>query len=266
MQAGVRGSLKFLIFSFEQIRRRRFDESGFSCVRIVQLLLALPPVGALPRDLDTGPSPRVRSAQHKHSGGKQMTSRRRNLALGLLWLALAFLRLDRAGAAPAVARLNPSAGQVGHVVTLQGSDLAGNDLQVWFGAARALDVRNPGGTDRVIRVLVPNKVDPRDPDTVAVTVTVDGVEATAPAAPLYFTYSIPQPSPEITDFMTDDPSRPRLVLQGQSFVLTLSGSNFFLARRVPQRCIVLGGEREESDVLMSSSSDTSVSCSFPGLQ
>ena len=69
----------------------------------------------------------------------------------------------------------------------------------------------------------------------------------------------------ITDFTTGDPSDPKTVLLGQPFVITLTGSNFMLARRVPQRCIALGGDQEESEVVIGSSSDTSVSCFFPGL-
>jgi hypothetical protein len=169
-------------------------------------------------------------------------------------------------AAPIVRRLNPSSGQVGHLVVLEGSDLAGFDLQVKFGRAQALVLHDPGRSEGIVRLLVPNKVDPRDPDTVTVTLLVDGIDAITPAAPLQFTYSIPQPQPVITDLTTADPLRPRSVLPNQPFVLTLSGSNFLTARRVPQRCIALGGEVRESADVVGPASDTSVGFSFPGLQ
>src|SRR5207249_3816564 len=186
-------------------------------------------------------------------------------AIGLMCLCLAFVSLAPAGAAPTVDGITPPAGAVGHVITLQGHDLAGASFSVRFGRAQAIDARNPGGSDRVIHLLVPNKVDPRDPDTVPVAVTVDGIEAVTPGGPLQFTYTVPQPLPSITDVATGDPSRPRSVRAGQPFVLTLSGSDFLLARRVPQRCIALGGQVLESHDLASPPSDTSVTFTFPGL-
>lgn len=195
-----------------------------------------------------------------------MNGHSRNVVVGLAWIALVVVRSARAGAAPVVTRLSPANGEVGHVVTLQGTDLAGAVIEVTFGRAPALEAHNPGGSDDVIRLLIPNKVDPRDPDTVTVTVRVDGVEAVAIPGPLQFTYSIPQPLPSITDITTGDPLRPRTVFQGQPFVLTLTGSNFLMARRVPQRCIALGGEVLESEFLAYPPTDTSVSFSFPGLQ
>jgi hypothetical protein len=194
-----------------------------------------------------------------------MTGHGRHITAGLAFLVLAFACPDPLEAAQVVTRLDPPAGLVGNVITLLGSDLAGNELEVLFGGARASVIPISRGAERIIRVLVPNKVDPRDPDTLAVTVSVDGVEGTDPAAPLFFTYSIPQPAPEITDFTTGDPSQPRNVFADEPFVLTLTGSNFLLARRVPQRCIALRGERVEAEALMGSPSDTSASCFFPGL-
>src|SRR6266446_4910544 len=97
------------------------------------------------------------------------------IVVGLGWAVLAFVVSAAAEPAPTVERLSPPAGQVGNVVMLEGSGLAGNNLQVMFGRAPTLDLRNPGGSDRVVRLLVPNKVDPTDPDTVTVAVRVDGV-------------------------------------------------------------------------------------------
>ncbi len=195
-----------------------------------------------------------------------MICQSRIAAVGSWWSAFAFVCWAPAGATPVVDRVSPPIGQVGNVVLLEGSGLGGNHLEVRFGRAAALDLRNPGGSDRLVRLLVPNKVDPKDPDTVTVEVQMDGVEAIVPAGGLHFTYSIPQPSPSITDYATGDPSSPKTVISGLPFVVTLTGSNFMLARRVPQRCIALGGDRQESDVVTGSSSDTSVSCSFPGLR
>jgi hypothetical protein len=183
-----------------------------------------------------------------------------------MWLALVLVWWAPAGATPVVDRLSPAAGQVGQVVVLEGTDLAGAVVEVKFGRAPALEAGNPGGSGKVIQLLVPNKVDPRDPSTVIVTVTIDGVEASASGPPLQFTYSIPQPSPAITDIATGDPSRPRSVSPDRPFVLTLTGSNFLIARRVPQRCLALGGDEKESDALVGPLSDTSVSFSFPGLR
>jgi hypothetical protein len=194
-----------------------------------------------------------------------MTSLSKTTVARCWWLALAFVCWAPAGATPVVDRVSPAVGQVGNVVMLVGSGLAGTHLEVSFGRAPALDLHSPGESDRVARLLVPNKVDPRDPDTVLVDVRVDGVEAATPPGGLSFTYSIPQPSPGVTDFSTGDPSSPKVVSIGQPFVVTLSGSNFMLARRVPQRCLALGSDREEAEVLADSSSDTSVSCFFPGL-
>ena len=188
------------------------------------------------------------------------------LTVGFGLLAGALMCPVLVTAAPVVQRLSPPFGQVGHVVVLKGNDLAGSDIQVMFGRALALVLGDSGRSKGIVRLLVPNKVDPRDPDTVTVTLTVDGVEAIDLAGPVQFTYNVPQPLPGITDLTTEDPSRPRNVFPSQPFVLTLAGSNFLTARRVPQRCIALGGETQESGDLVGLASDTSVSFSFHGLQ
>jgi hypothetical protein len=194
-----------------------------------------------------------------------MTNHSRIAAVGLGWLALAFVCWAPAVATPLVDRLSPSIGQVGHVVILEGSDLAGHVLDVEFGRAQAVDAQNPGRSGRVISLLVPNKLDPRDPDTVTITVKVDGVEAISPTRPLQFTYSIPQPAPVISDFKTDDPSHPQGAIAGQPFILTLSGSNFLIGRRAPTRCLALGPQTFESQDLIDAPSDTSASFFFTGL-
>jgi len=194
-------------------------------------------------------------------------TRASNIAAAGPWsLAVAFVFWAPAGAAPMVNRVSPAAGQVGNIVALEGSGLAGDHLEVTFGRAAALQLLNSGGSDRVLRLLVPNKVDPRDPDTVTVGVKVDGVEAIVPSGGLRFTYSIPQPSPGITDYTTDNPANPKTVSPDLPFVVTLTGANFMLARRVPQRCIARGDGGQESEGVVGPSSDTSVSCSFPGVE
>jgi hypothetical protein len=195
-----------------------------------------------------------------------MTRRSRVVSVGLWCLVLGLLCWAPTGAAPVVDRLNRTSGQVGHTVLLQGADLAGTVVEVRFGRAPALDVQNPGGSDTAIQLRVPNKVDPRDPDTVTVTVTVDGVEASASEPPLQFTYTVPQPLPGITDLATGDPVRPKTVLPNEPFVLTLTGSNFLTGLRVPERCIALGPDEQESEVLVGPPGDTSVSFSFSGLR
>src|SRR5262245_60749965 len=122
----------------------------------------------------------------------------RSLRFGSRIASLACLLLvlpwsDHAAAAPLVDQVNPSMGQVGHVVVLRGRGLGGTNLEVRFGRAQALEAHNPGGSGEVIELRVPNKVDPRDPDTVEVTVTVDGVGAIGSAGSLQFTYEAPQP-------------------------------------------------------------------------
>jgi len=194
-----------------------------------------------------------------------MTFGSKTAAVVLGSLAIAFVCWAPAGAAPMVSRVSPAAGQVGNVVVLEGSGLAGDHLEVTFGRAAALTLVNPGGSDRVLRLLVPNKIDPRDPDTVTVDVRVDGVEAIVPSGGLRFTYSIPQPSPRISDYTTGDPAHPKTVLAGLPFVVTLTGANFMLARRAPQRCIASGDDSQESEGVIGTSSDTGVVCSFPGL-
>jgi len=194
-----------------------------------------------------------------------MTGRSQKLTVGLGVLVAGLMCPALVTAAPVVQRLSPSAGQLGHIVVVKGNDLAGADLQVSFGGAQAVVLSAPMRSKGIVRLLVPNKVDPREPDTVTVTLTVDGVEAIAPAGPLQFTYRIPQPLPGITDLTTADPSRPRNVFPSEPFVLTLTGSNFLVARRVPQRCIALGGGLPVSGDLVGLASDTSVSFSFPGL-
>ncbi len=190
---------------------------------------------------------------------------RARLAFGLTGTALLFVSVATAAAAPVVDGIDPPAGAVGHVVTLRGSGLAGAALEVGFGGAQARDPYSPGGSDRIIRVRVPNKVDPRDPDVVTVSVKVDGIEAATPAGPLQFTYRIEQPPPGISDYATGDPLHPRFVFANEPFVLTLSGTSFLTGRRVPQRCVAIGGEVRESDILAGPPGDTVVSFSFPGL-
>ena len=195
----------------------------------------------------------------------------RRLRLGIpvagvhLWLIIGGLPFTT-HAAPVLKQVRPEVGQVGHLIVIRGAGLAGADIEVKFGRAEAPTVHNTGGSDRVISLLVPNKVDPRDPDRVTLAVTVDGIDAISPDGPLQFTYTVPQPSPAITDFTTGDPSQPKIVLQDEPFVLTLYGSNFLTGRRVPQRCMALQGTLQiEADGLVGSPGDTNVSFAFRGL-
>src|SRR5262245_51153350 len=91
---------------------------------------------------------------------------------------------------PIAQRLSDTSAPVGSALVIEGSNLGGDDLVVRFGAAPAV-AANPGRSRQAIRVEVPDKQDPRDPDTVIVTVFVNGVEAAYPGGPLEFTYEIP---------------------------------------------------------------------------
>jgi hypothetical protein len=187
------------------------------------------------------------------------------VTIGVGCVVVAFVAATPAGAVPVVDRLSPAAGQVDNVVVLAGIDLAGSDIRITFGRAAALAVSGPDSNNRLIRVIVPNKVDPRDPDTVAVRLSVDGIEALAPSGPPLFTYTIPQPLASISDVTSGDPAHPRSVFPEEPFVLTLTGSNFLMARRAPQKCIAVNGGYEGVGYLVGSPGDSSASFFFPGL-
>jgi len=186
-------------------------------------------------------------------------------AAALAPIVLVLTSVVPADAAPIVERLSPAVGQVGNVVMLEGSGLAGETVSIRFGRWAEFFYRSPTASDRVIRLTVPNKLDPRDPDTVTVTVAVDGVEAATPSGPLQFTYLMPLQPATVTDFTTEDASRPRTVHPHTPFVLTLSGSNFMMARRLPTDCFAVSGDETYFSILTGTPTDTSASFFFPGL-
>lgn len=163
---------------------------------------------------------------------------------------------------PPIARtLTPKKGKVGNTAVVHGDALAGNPLEVKFGQAAA-NAGNPGGDAENIKCDIPVK-DPRDPDTVTVTVKVGGVEAQYPAGPLTFDYNIPQPAPTISDYKAGDGTKS--VKQNAGFTLVLSGANFIIPGRVPQRCIAVGGDTETSLNIVGTATATQVTFYFPGL-
>src|SRR3989442_1680219 len=112
-----------------------------------------PSWNALPRDCqDQSPQLGVESAQQRHfrqgleeAGGGKRTGLWGMAGVGLEWLAISVVSGAPAGATPVGDRVSPPAGQVGNIVMLEGSGLAGDNLEVKFGRAPALNLRNPGG-------------------------------------------------------------------------------------------------------------------------
>lgn len=139
--------------------------------------------------------------------------------------------------APIALALSVDAAQVGQTLFVEGRGLAGEDLVVRVGRAPATGEINPGGSARRIRFEVPNRLDALEPDTVTVSVFVDGVEALYPNGPLRFTRESPQPPASLSGYVTGDPDRPHSVLPGQSFVLTLTGERLETGQRAPVECV-----------------------------
>ena len=138
--------------------------------------------------------------------------------------------------APIALALSVDAAQVGQTLFVEGRGLAGENIEIHVGRAPATGAINPGGSARRIRFEVPNRLDALEPDTVTVSVFVDGVEALYPNGPLRFTRESPQPPASLSGYVTGDPDRPHSVLPGQSFVLTLTGERLETGQRVPIDC------------------------------
>ncbi len=171
---------------------------------------------------------------------------------------------------PVAEQLSVDAGRVGTTLMVQGRNLGGADLVVRFGAAAAVG-GNPGRSRQVITVGVPGKIDPRDPDTVTVTVFVNGQEAEYPNGPLRFTYEIPRPYPVIDDYGTGDPQSPKSVAVMQPFVIHLTGMHFTTGRRMPVTCLAIGPitfrlpRQEKAIGLVGEPADDELAFQFPGL-
>lgn len=166
---------------------------------------------------------------------------------------------------PVAERLSADAGRVGQTILVEGRNLGGADLAVRFGAAAAAVAENPGRSRQTIQVEVPGRVDPRDPDTVTVTVFVNGQEAEYPNGPLQFTYNVPQPHPAIEDYGTGDPQSPKSVAVAQPFVIHLTGTHFTTGRRAPVTCLAVGPTTEKATGLAGEATDTGMVFQFAGL-
>jgi hypothetical protein len=186
-----------------------------------------------------------------------------SVAIGILGLAPLWGGVISTGP-PAAERLSADSAMVGHVVLIQGRNLAGGDLVVRFGRARANGL-NPGRSREAIWVEVPNKIDPRDPDTVAVTVFVNGQEAEYPNGALQFAYDLPAPLPAVLDYATGNPEMPKSVIVGAGFKVAFTGMHFTTGRRVPVTCLAVGPETESATGIFGTPTDTEVEFLFDGL-
>jgi hypothetical protein len=151
------------------------------------------------------------------------------------------------------------------VVNIQGQDLVAYQVQVWFGDT-LIQGQNLGHNLQLLRVLVPPKNDPREPDTVTVRVLSNGSDVPYPNGPLQFTYQVPQPLPTIDDYDTGIPDSPHAVPAGEPFTITFSGDHFISGQRFPTSCLVMIGERTEfATYFAGTPSDREVACRFGGV-
>lgn len=166
---------------------------------------------------------------------------------------------------PVAEQLSVDSGQVGQTVLIMGRNLGGTDVLVRFGDAPAA-AGNTGRNRQVITAEVPGRDDPREPDTVPVTVFVNGQEAEYPNGPLQFTYDIPRPYPVIEDYGTGDPQSPKSVLLAHPFEIHFSGIHFTTGHRAPVTCLAIGPTTEKAIGLAGEATDTDLAFKFPGLQ
>lgn len=170
-----------------------------------------------------------------------MVRKPRHLFVTVPFVGIAFVALSpgtpaQPAPAPIALALSVDAAQVGQTLFVEGRGLAGENLEIRVGRAPAAGATNPGGSARRIRFDVPNRLDALEPDTVTVSVFVDGIEALYPNGPLRLTWEMPQPPASLSGYATADPDRPHSVLPGESFVLTLTGERLETGQRAPIGC------------------------------
>src|SRR5258706_9402463 len=180
----------------------------------------------------------------------------RAAVLGLL-VAVPCPAAIAAPGAPVAERLSIDSAEVGRTVIVEGRGLAGGDLVVRFGPATAA-AASSGRSRQTIGVEVPGKLDPRDPDTVTVTVFVNGREALYPNGALRFTYDVPRPYPVLDDYATGNPQMPKSVFVAQPFEIHLDGTHFTTGRRLPVACLAIGPTAEKATGLLGDATDSSM--------